>query len=324
MAISRKQKFKRLNWLSPKGRLPHGLSGIVSVSSGVYLILHSISGRLDPYKYDGENSPIPVAVLVFVVSTCINALAGYNLTRLAWVETQSIFKRCAILQMCLSYYVLRFMPHFSNFMGHYSLANMEQHALVDWKWFIFMTVQMLDVSLCIIMMTCTLSFNMVALDFWTKSPSISASVAIGTVGILLLSTYPLHLALWGQEEWWMCIQGKYTLQNVGMVAYIYVPATVTFSLMLFGATLYMRGILSDAEYGMGSALVVLVCLLGTVLSQELHIPDVSTQRIYLPCQEPERGTWEADMVKAMDFSRYARRILTSLLGVEFENNLYDE
>ena len=53
------------------------------------------------------------------------------------------------------------------------------------------------------------------------------------------------------------------------------------------------------EFGIGTGVVVLVCLLATVLSQELFIPDVSTQRIYLPCSEPEIGTLEHDIVKTL-------------------------
>ena len=139
---------------------------------------------------------------------------------------------------------------------------------------------------------------------------------------MLLATYPIQLAILGQE-WWDCIQERYPMQAPGMVAFIYVPATVTFSLILFGATLYQRGILSDVEFGLGATAIVMVCLVTTVLTQELHIPDVSTQRIYLPCEEPVRGTLEADIVKALDFSRYARVVLTSTLGVEFDNSLYE-
>ena len=78
------------------------------------------------------------------------------------------------------------------------------------------------------------------------------------------------------------------------------------------------------EFGIGSGVVVLVCLLATVLSQELFIPDVSTQRIYLPCSEPEIGTLEHDIVKTLDFSRYAREILKAVLNIAFEIELYAE
>ena len=50
------------------------------------------------------------------------------------------------------------------------------------------------------------------------------------------------------------MQAAYPLQSVGMVAYIYVPATVTFSAMLFGATLWLRRIIGDLIFG-GCALV---------------------------------------------------------------------
>jgi len=60
----------------------------------------------------------------------------------------------------------------------------------------------------------------------------------------------------------------------------------------------------------------------TVLSQELHVPDISTQRIYLPCLEPEEGSTEAYLVKAWDFSLYARIFLSAAFNVRFENDLY--
>ena len=135
------------------------------------------------------------------------------------------------------------------------------------------------------------------------------------MGILLLSSYPVHLVLF-RQEWWECIQDCYPEQNVGMVGYIYVPATVTFSLILFGATLYQRSILSASSFDTSSAIVVIFCLFGTVLSQELHIPYVSTQRIYLPCVEPKVGTWESQVVHTL--SLYARNILRSAMNIDFE------
>ena len=102
-----------------------------------------------------------------------------------------------------------------------------------------------------------------------------------------------------------------------MVAFIYIPATVSFSLTLFGATLYQRKILSANEFGLASLLVIVGCLLAAVLSQEVHIPDVSTQRIYLPCLDPPAGSFEERVLHALDFSRYARAILTKCFGIKF-------
>ena len=51
------------------------------------------------------------------------------------------------------------------------------------------------------------------------------------------------------QGWWECVQAAHPQQSVGMVAYIYVPATVTFSTMFFGATLWLRRIVGDLVFG---------------------------------------------------------------------------
>jgi len=251
-------------------------------------------------------------LIIYSISTSINAIAGSKLSHLAWKETRRVFERCAMMQLCLSFYVLRFAPIFTQiFTMLYDDFGLK---LVDTLLYI------IDKTFALALIFCTLSLYQVAFDQWYihKKKAIALSIAIGILGIFLLSTYPAHLALFGQE-WWECIQHRYPEQNVGMVGYIYVPATVTFSLILFGATLYQRGILSASSFGMSSIIIVTFCLIGTVLSQELHIPNVSTQRIYLPCTEPVSGTWEAQIVNALDFSFYARNVLRITLNVHFED-----
>jgi len=214
--------------------------------------------------------------------------------------------------MCLSYYILRFLPQTSVILEKFSHGNIETGVTIT-------IIRIIDSLLAFTTIANTLSFNKVAVDFWKESQSIACSIMIGTFGILLLSVYPFQLALWGQG-WWECIQERYSAQGSGMVAFIYVPATVTFSLMLFGATLYSRKIISELEFGFVSTFTIIVCLVGTVLSQELHIPFISTQRIYLPCHEPELGTMQHSMVNFLDFSRYARMILSTVSNVKFEEN----
>jgi len=302
---SKTRKFLKLNWFgSPSKSVPHGLWGIVSVLTGLYLISHSISGNLEPYS---STKSSPLILILYSISTLFNAIAGYRLADKAWVETRTIFKQCAILQVCLVYYVIRFSSHFSeaSFWPRINRVTLP-------------VIQLMDVTFSISTFLCILLFQQVARVQWEKSKSISFGISVGSMALLLLSVYPIQLVIFGQD-WWDCIQHRYEAQSIGMVAFIYVPSTVTFSLILFGATLYQRGILSDVEFGAGSALIVMVCLVGTVLSQELHIPDVSTQRIYLPCVEPEIGSTEAVLVRTLDFSRYARMILTAVLNVDFED-----
>lgn len=314
------QKFKKLTWSSTPSRgLPHGIIGIVSIMLGMYLIAHSILGDLSPYHQQQQqqqqcksstlndttttNNNLPIALILYSFFTACNAFAGAKLSHVAWKDTQRIFRQCAHLQQCLCFYILRFAPVFSHVLALLLQgSSLSEKTMMKWIHFV-------DVLLAIVLVFVTLSFQHVAYTQWVvhDKKAIAVAVSIGSFGMLLLSTYPIQLAIGGQEEWWECIQQRYPEQNVGMVGYIYVPATVTFSLILFSATLYQRGILSDVQFGIGAATITLVCLIATVLSQELHIPFVSTQRIYLPCQEPmDDSSMEAYIVKALDFSVYAR------------------
>ena len=70
-----------------------------------------------------------------------------------------------------------------------------------------------------------------------------------------------------------------------MVAYIYVPATWAFGVMLFGATLWSRRLIGDVSLGGGFAGVVMATLASTVLMQEVHYPEPSsTQKLWLPLE----------------------------------------
>ena len=298
-------KLSRLNWLSsPSKRLPHGFSGLISTCIGLQLIFcHSLLGRLEPFLFSNR---IPFRVILYVISTSCNAFAGYRMAPSAPVNVQPAFRRCAVLQCCLCYFILRFMPHFEMFQAHR----------------IF--VRCVDVCVTFVSLLCTISFVSVAWDV-TKNDSsgstraIAWSIMAGICGIALLSVYPLQLSV-NNDEWWPCIQERYPLQGSGMVAYIYIPATITFSLILFGATLYLRKVISAREYGLASLVAVVICLLSTVLSQEYHIPYVSTQRIYLPCIDPlDSHSFEGQVLQALDFSLYARKVLQLLFDVEFES-----
>jgi len=306
---SRARQMAGLNWISsPSRAIPHGLSGLVSVAIGVHLIHCSIVGDLYPYTLENTNErmvihDVPFRVIAFALATFWNALGGYRIINKAPPDTRPTFRKAAILQLCLSYYILRFLPHTSRCL--LGLSNAAQN-----------TVHAVDVVVTATSVFCTLSFLEAVIKISKKSLLLSIGIGTGIGGILLLSAYPIQLSLQG-EAWWRCIQDRYPWQASGMVAYIYIPATVSFSLILFGASLFQRKIFSATEFGIVSTLIVVCCLLATVLSQEVHIPDVSTQRIYLPCHEPPSDSFEGRMVQALDFSRYARSVLTYLFAIKF-------
>ena len=310
---SRLYQIASLNWRSnPSKAIPHGLSGLLSIALGAHLIFcHSLVGNLDPYTLDNTLDDgmtiqdIPFRVLFYAIASCWNAIGGYMIVNMAPPNSRLVFKTCAVLQLCLSYYVLRFLPHTSTFLTE--MPNTIQQS-----------VHILDVVVTITSVSCTLSFLGSVVDISRKQNIIlGQSIGVGVLGILLLSVYPIQLSIQG-EEWWKCIQNRYPMQASGMVAYIYIPATVTFSLILFGATMFQRKILSAEEFGIASMMIIFICLLATVLSQEIHIPYVSTQRIYLPCKDPPMDSFEGRVLDVLDFSLYARSILTRFLGIKFE------
>ena len=139
------------------------------------------------------------------------------------------------MQLCLSYFVMRFSP----------IVRQTLISINTIDSMIQVLIRTVDVTFTSTLVLCTLSFQQVAYDQWVQwnKKAIAVAISIGTFGILLLSTYPLHISI-GGNEWWQCINDTYPRQDVGMIGYIYVPATVTFSLILFSATLYQRGILS--------------------------------------------------------------------------------
>jgi len=49
-----------------------------------------------------------------------------------------------------------------------------------------------------------------------------------------------------------------------------------------------------------------------VLMQEVYMPSVSTQRLYLPCPAPPTGSWRANLADALDTSALAQCILARL------------
>ena len=133
-----------------------------------------------------------------------------------------------------------------------------------------------------------------------------------------------------------------------MAAYIYVPTTWAFALMLFGGTLYNRKIIGDRALGGGFAGVTLATLLTTVIMQEVgkeplrvaraawprrvgmrshhvhvhvHVPvrrqvyypePASTQKLWIPCPAAPAGSWDAWAEGALDMSALAKSMLALL------------
>jgi len=268
----------RLDWMVPHRGLPHGLCGCASLICGGVIVYESLSGT-----YEGVQGPL---LLCYCFATAANSVAGYHIAGRAPICFRVFFQCAAVFQLCLVYYVWRFSPLW----------------LQTWP---------AATSAADIAVASMIPFNIAAFIFagFVHLPLLAAvAVLFGSFGLVLLAVYPAQLAF-GGEQWWQCVQAAYPQQSVGMVAYIYVPATVTFSAMLFGATLWLRRIIGDLIFGGVFLGLVLATLVGTVLMQEVYMPGVSTQRLYLPCPAPPAGSWQANLADSLDTSALAQSIL---------------
>ena len=142
-----------------------------------------------------------------------------------------------------------------------------------------------------------------------RLPPVTALPLLGGCGALaLLAGYPVQLALLG-DEWWQCVQRQFPQQGVGMAGYIYVSASFSFGAILFGATLMNRRVVTEGAFAAAFASLVLATLLCTVLSQEVWIPRVSTQMLYIPCPAPDPDGWEAWAATTFNTSALAQACL---------------
>ncbi|CBY18433.1 unnamed protein product [Oikopleura dioica] len=111
-----------------------------------------------------------------------------------------------------------------------------------------------------------------------------------------MSIYPMQLAFEG-EEWLDCITEIYPLQRQGFAGYVYVPTTWVLAILNLS--------------GVGSVVGILIL---TVMMQEYHIPYVSTQKLFIPCEKPEESSLEFWANDALDFSTGAQKIWSRILG----------
>lgn len=277
------RQLRRLHWLTvPSRRRPHGSLGAALLLLGFAIMGCAMCGNL------AIVSSLP-GVMLFVALAVGNGLAGVAMVDRAPAHTRPAFLHAAYFQCCLAYYVWRFSP---------ACAAIWTTAFGPWPW-------LLDCCASLAIVGGIVSFAMTGLR---QVPAVAAAILVGSAALGLLAVYPLQLA-YGGEEWWTCIQRKYPMQAGGMVGYIYVPATTAFAAMLFGATLWLRKILSDIGFGGGFLMAILATLGGTVLMQEVHIPIVSTQKIYLPCPAHAPGTLGARVEASLDFSALAQSLL---------------
>jgi hypothetical protein len=133
------------------------------------------------------------------------------------------------------------------------------------------------------------------------------SISCGVGALILLSGYPLQLALQG-ASWYAGVLQDYPRQREAFVFFVYIPTTWAFAVVLFGATLYNRRLVSLRVFG--SAFIGLVCvtLLSTVTLQEVYLPCVSTQKLILFTPKASQTAiqrWISGMVDTSVLAQYS-------------------
>merc|ERR1719336_2107750 len=185
--------------------------------------------------------------------------------------TRLVFGNAAIFQLILLYYALRFSPLWPESLARVTRVLDIAFGLATPAWIVRIFFEAYEIL---------------------RSPIERGALFVGCLAFGLLAFYPVQLA-WGGQEWWDCVRDEYPDQSAAMPAYIYVPATMTFAALIFGATLLVRRIISEATFGVAILGFTLATLLATVLMQEVYFPVVSTQRLYIACpRQPAASTWE--------------------------------
>ena len=267
-------RLQKMNWYNtPSILLPHGCTGIISLVLGCYLLYTSqFQSTLHAF-----GTSIPYFYALF---TIMNAIGGYRIAYKAPSKTRIVFKACAIFQCVSCYYVIRFLPTFYKRIPSYILRVM-------------------DCSMVLPFLGVGFSFLYAANLVRKQSPASATAIVVGTLASATTFCYPMHLVYDG--HWLECIlEQRYSAEDITLTAYVYLPATMCFSLMIFGATLLQRHIISDSMLGM----IGIFCFVSTVfmglLMPEIQLPEICGLHIYMPCPAPQIGTLSYRIEKLTD------------------------
>lgn len=283
------KRWRTLQWRSPISALPHGLTGMASMLSGGVLVSAALRGHFKLHA--------TWLLPFYVASTMVNATAGALIAGKAPSATRGLFKAAGVFQAALAYYCLRFA-------GPLTAVSLPGGAQVP-----TVVLRSLDCAMPLLLVAGLGLFLRGACQ--QKEPLMGAAVLVGVLALCLLAGYPLQLLL-GGDEWRQCVQAAYPLQATGFTAFVYVPATWCFGAVLFGATLLQRGIISTRALAGVFLLMIPAVVLLTVLVQEVHIPVVSTQKLWISCPPSPEDSLAARIEATLDFSRLANAVLDRL------------
>jgi hypothetical protein len=116
------------------------------------------------------------------------------------------------------------------------------------------------------------------------------------------------------SKWFACVLDQHPCQQAGFVSHMCVPTLFANACIWFGLTLRLCKIMPPGAKAVAFFLFVLGTLISTVLTQEVHISEVSTQKLILTCQDQEvqQDGWLVLVASALDTSSLARNVLKAL------------
>jgi len=292
------KRWSSLNWQSPFQKLPHGWSGATVMSSGLYFLIQALLIGPDvPGGYDITGPQPRPLFLLFVTASAVNAIAGLILTKTKSPKPLKLpFYLGGSIQLSLTWFCFRF-----------ALQSSRQYSFVG---------SMLDKTFGLIL------FGILALllilPFMPDKSNTPFLIRIpvmlfGSFSFSLTCFYPFQMALFG-HEWFDCVMEQYPWQQAGFVSYVYVPTLFGTAGIFFGLTLYIRKILSLQATSTLIVGFIVPILVATVLTQEVHISEVSTQQLIIMCKDDgnDDASLLATAAKFLDTSALARTILKAL------------
>lgn len=238
---------------------------------------------------------------MFCSSTAGTALAGLMMTNKVPNYAKTAFAASAVFEISLAYFAWRFAPQWA--------APLLPHALQRNLDIFFTTA---SIASLVAMTNFAIALIITKSNFaavWRYSFAIG--VLSGSFGLVLLLSYPIHVVI-GGPQWLECLAEEYPSQRLAFSSYIYVPAATALAAIMFGATLLIRKAVPKSVFCALFLIITPLTVGVTVLSQEIHLPFVSTQRLLLPCPALPEGKMVAlqRLSDVLDLSHHAQTILS--------------
>ncbi|CBY09530.1 unnamed protein product [Oikopleura dioica] len=291
------EKMNRLKWLTPALYLPHGLSGVICLVLGLVLTLCSIMGNFSLIKSS--------VLYVFIASAVVNAISGIVLTRSTAALVKICYQLGALLQLAFAYLCFRLRPD-----------ELLVPIPVQYRSLVETAFKFTDTGMFATLMICN------GLLFWAGWVNMRGdnklnkwwfilAVCGTSFLVLIISAFPFQL--WqGGSEWIDCVQTLYPAQRLSFTSFVYVPTTWMFSMMFFGISLMKRKIITPTFFALIFGAGNLFIFLLVILMQEVHLPNIATQKTILPCPLPEPDSTLGRVVDFFDTSATLQNLFEKL------------